>query len=108
MHRPDRLTVTLSTLSTALFLFGCGDSSTNGSGGAGGHSSSSSSSSSSATSSSSSDHCGNTCGSFTCCGTSCVNPQNDIKNCGLCGITCLGPDPYCDHGNCGEPPCDPS
>src|SRR5207249_4886042 len=31
------------------------------------------------------------CGAgFICCGTKCVNPHNDILNCGDCGKTCDG------------------
>jgi hypothetical protein len=42
---------------------------------------------------------------FVCCGGECVNPQNDILNCGGCGMKCGGPHPYCDNGKCGVAPC---
>lgn len=42
---------------------------------------------------------------FICCGDVCVNPGNDILNCGECGKQCLGGSPYCDNGTCGKPPC---
>jgi hypothetical protein len=42
---------------------------------------------------------------YICCGAGCVNAQNDIFNCGACGITCPGPSPYCHKGVCGTPPC---
>jgi hypothetical protein len=41
-----------------------------------------------------------------CCGAQCVNKGNDIKNCGACGEECAGPNPYCDKGVCGVPPCE--
>ncbi|MEO7328552.1 MAG: hypothetical protein ABI193_08240 [Minicystis sp.] len=79
--------------------------------GTGGASVSSSSSGSTTTSSSSSSStsgggCGD-CGGFQCCGSSCINPKNDIHNCGACGTVCPGPNPYCDDGNCGKAPCAP-
>src|SRR6185437_4181108 len=37
---------------------------------------------------------------LTCCGSTCVNAQNDILNCGACGTTCPGPNPYCHMGVC--------
>jgi hypothetical protein len=43
---------------------------------------------------------------FVCCGGGCVNPKNDIFNCGACGKVCGGTNPYCDKGACGTPPCD--
>ena len=45
---------------------------------------------------------------FDCCSHACVNKNNDIKNCGTCSNACLEPNPYCDHGTCGQAPCDPS
>ena len=51
--------------------------------------------------------CAEDCQGFPCCGTSCVNKQNDINNCGDCGVVCEGANPYCDLGNCGQAPCDP-
>ncbi len=41
----------------------------------------------------------------TCCGTSCVNVQNDPFNCGACGRRCEGSDSYCASGTCQQPPC---
>jgi hypothetical protein len=40
------------------------------------------------------------CGGFKCCGGGCVNPGNDILNCGTCGNTCAGDHPYCSGGTC--------
>lgn len=49
------------------------------------------------------------CGGFDCCGDgTCVNLQNDVRNCGECGNVCAGDYPYCDAGTCGTPPCDPA
>jgi hypothetical protein len=48
------------------------------------------------------------CNGFKCCDDVCVNPLNDITNCGGCGTTCQGPNPYCANGTCGTPPCDGS
>jgi hypothetical protein len=48
--------------------------------------------------------CGPNCG-FQCCGAECVNLGNDINNCGACGTVCPTPNPYCDNGKCGTPPC---
>src|SRR5579859_1769048 len=42
---------------------------------------------------------------FTCCGGKCVNPNNDIANCGGCGNRCTGAHPFCNGGQCGTPPC---
>jgi hypothetical protein len=41
-----------------------------------------------------------------CCGGRCVNEANDILNCGACGKTCSGTNPYCNQGACAEPPCE--
>ena len=38
------------------------------------------------------------CQGFKCCGGFCVNPGNDILNCGTCGNTCSGDHPYCADG----------
>jgi hypothetical protein len=64
-------------------------------------------------SSSSTGTTGNGCGPDTpcgpglrCCGGLCANVQNDILNCGSCGVTCLALRPYCGGGVCGSPPCD--
>jgi hypothetical protein len=48
-----------------------------------------------------------------CCGVECINPLNDVRNCGQCGHVCPGLGPYmmpdrtsfCDLGTCGPPPC---
>jgi len=48
--------------------------------------------------------CGPNCG-FTCCGAECVNTGNDINNCGACGKVCSGPAPFCNNGQCEQPPC---
>jgi hypothetical protein len=40
------------------------------------------------------------CQGFKCCGGFCVNPGNDILNCGTCGNTCGGTHPYCADGTC--------
>ncbi len=40
------------------------------------------------------------CQGFKCCGGFCVNPGNDILNCGMCGKSCSGDHPYCDNGTC--------
>src|SRR6185295_11266511 len=46
-----------------------------------------------------------TCGrGFICCNGACVNPNNDILNCGGCGQTCDGPAPFC-NGMCATAPC---
>jgi hypothetical protein len=42
---------------------------------------------------------------FICCGGGCVNPLNDIDNCGSCGNKCTGANPYCHGGMCGTPAC---
>jgi hypothetical protein len=48
------------------------------------------------------------CNGFKCCDDVCVNPLNDITNCGGCGTTCQGQNPYCANGTCGTPPCETS
>lgn len=68
------------------------------------------------TSTGSSTGTGVTCGDcqgFDCCPDAngkgaCVNKQNDVHNCGDCGNPCGGLAPYCDHGKCGTPMCDPN
>jgi hypothetical protein len=45
---------------------------------------------------------------FVCCGTQCVNSNNDVMNCGECGNECGGLFPYCDNGTCGAPACGPA
>jgi hypothetical protein len=47
-------------------------------------------------------------GGLVCCDGVCSNPGNDIKNCGMCGMECQGPFPFCDGGTCGKAPCDPN
>lgn len=49
--------------------------------------------------------CGNCQPGFGCCNDSCVNLNNDINNCGTCGVACSGPHPFCDNGTCGTPSC---
>lgn len=79
---------------------GTASSSGGSSGGSGGGSSASSSS---ASSTGSGMGCG-TC-DFTCCGAACINLDNDINNCGECGVVCPGSSPYCNKGKCDVPPC---
>jgi hypothetical protein len=51
--------------------------------------------------------CTESCGiGFKCCNGDCINPANDILNCGQCGKVCDGDQPFCDDGTCGSPPCD--
>lgn len=45
---------------------------------------------------------------FTCCDGACVNTHNDIHNCGGCGITCGGAQPYCNGTACAPAPCSPA
>lgn len=40
----------------------------------------------------------------TCCGTVCVNANNDPKNCGACGTACSAAQ-LCEAGTCQTPPC---
>jgi hypothetical protein len=43
---------------------------------------------------------------LTCCsGNICVDPSNDIQNCGGCDHTCTGDHPFCEFGNCAAPLC---
>jgi len=118
MLRIERLALALSI--PALFPLGCGGEITTGGaggagttaasgpGGAGGAGTTTATSGGTTTSgtsgASTGGGCGD-CGGFTCCGTTCVNENNDIKNCGGCTIVCPGPTPYCDNGICGKPPC---
>jgi hypothetical protein len=92
------------------------DASTDGSGSNGGSLGSSSSGSSTGSSSGSGGGssstgsgggCSPACGpGFTCCGTQCINPNNDPHNCGGCGIVCSGATPCeqdaaaCGGGSC--------
>lgn len=48
--------------------------------------------------------CGD-CSGHSCCGSTCVNLNNDILNCGTCGNVCPEEKPYCDMGTCSMPPC---
>lgn len=41
-----------------------------------------------------------------CCNGTCINPANDINNCGGCGGSCDSDQPFCDNGTCDTPPCD--
>ncbi len=111
MLRIERLALALSI--TGLFPLGCGGvvttggaggASTTTSSGTGGAGTTASSGTGSASSSSTGGGCGD-CGGFTCCGTTCINKNNDIKNCGGCNVVCPGPNPFCDNGICGKPPC---
>jgi hypothetical protein len=118
MLRIQRLALALSI--TGLFPLGCGGVVTTGGGGGAGTTASSSAGgggagttassgtttggASTTASSSTGGGCGD-CGGFTCCGTACINKNNDIKNCGGCNIVCPEPNPYCDNGLCGKPPC---
>ena len=43
--------------------------------------------------------CGASCGDLTCCGSRCVNTDNDPLNCGDCGNACEGTHACC-HGEC--------
>ncbi|MFO0589152.1 MAG: hypothetical protein U0441_16565 [Polyangiaceae bacterium] len=47
---------------------------------------------------------GTDCGpcDWSCCGTACINTNNDILNCGACGTKCGGAHPYCDNGKCAD------
>ena len=45
-------------------------------------------------------NCQMNCGDKECCGTSCLDLQNDAKNCGACGQTC-GTRQVCAAGACG-------
>ncbi len=40
------------------------------------------------------------CQGFKCCAGVCVNPGNDVFNCGTCGNICSGAHPYCGNGTC--------
>ncbi len=42
---------------------------------------------------------------FACCDGACVDVDDDILNCGACGVICTGAHPYCGNGSCGAPPC---
>jgi hypothetical protein len=50
--------------------------------------------------------CAPACGAgLACCAGGCVNPRNDILNCGNCGVVCPGPAPFCNSGVCAQAPC---
>jgi hypothetical protein len=51
------------------------------------------------------DACGGCRTGLSCCGSQCVNTDNDPANCGGCGIACMGATPFCD-GTCVAAPCD--
>jgi len=53
-------------------------------------------------------NCSGCMSGFICCNGECVNPGNDIANCGDCGVACPGASPYCNNGDCGAPPCAPN
>jgi hypothetical protein len=59
------------------------------------------------TSSSSGGSCSPQCGyMLTCCDGTCAETDNDLLNCGGCGVVCPGAHPYCHHGVCEpEPAC---
>jgi hypothetical protein len=51
--------------------------------------------------------CATNCGAgLRCCGSTCINPNNDILNCGSCNHRCSGSSPFCDRGSCGVAPCE--
>jgi len=48
------------------------------------------------------------CGAgFSLCNGYCVNENNDILNCGGCGVRCIDTFPYCNNGSCTTAPCNP-
>jgi hypothetical protein len=50
--------------------------------------------------------CSPACASYeTCCGTTCVDLQNDPQHCGACDKACTGTQSYCGSGHCGTAPC---
>ncbi len=50
--------------------------------------------------------CNPACGvGLTCCSGKCINPANDVLNCGTCTHKCDGAHPFCNGGTCGMPPC---
>jgi len=49
-----------------------------------------------------------TCGPYyTCCGNVCVNTSNDPHHCGSCDNACGTDNPFCEGGQCTQPPCTP-
>ena len=39
-------------------------------------------------------------GHYGFCTNQCENPNNDVNNCGGCGVVCGGANPLCDNGTC--------
>jgi hypothetical protein len=98
---PERTVAVVVLWSVIAVGAGCGGASGGGNGGDGGSSSSGGGSGSS----SGGGGCDAACGSGRlCCGSACVNPDNDPFNCGACGVKCTGGTPYCD-GSCKPDAC---
>ena len=104
---------TTTTTSTSGSTAGTGGASTSAQSGtstSGTGSSSTSNSSNDASSAVSSSATGGGCADcqfpgFDCCDNACVDTNDDILNCGGCGVKCGGAHPFCNHGMCGTPPC---